>query len=276
MKDCPRVVLVTGATSGIGAACATELARAGHRVFGTGRRVVDGTRAGEGAGAFELLRMDVDDDASVADGVGRVLAAAGRVDVVVNNAAFGIGGAIEDTSIAEAKALFETGFFGMLRVVRAVLPSMRARRSGCIVNVSSLAGRLALPYQGLYSAAKFAIEGASDALRMEVAPFGVRVVVVQPGDVATGFTASRREASGAGEGSVYRDAYRRVLAAVERDEHAGVPAADVARCIRGIVENPSPRTRYSVGLAGQRVAARLKDLLPDALVDRLLRGHFGI
>ena len=184
------MVLVTGASSGIGLACADLLARRGFRVYGASRTATEPERA------FPSLRMDVDDDVSVAEGVARVLEREGRIDAAVNCAGFGIAG---------AKRQFETNFFGVLRVCRAVLPAMRERRAGTIVNVSSIAGLVPLPFQGFYSASKFALEGMSEALRMEVRPFGIRVVLVEPGDCRTHFTANRRPAAGADcSGSAYR------------------------------------------------------------------------
>jgi NADP-dependent 3-hydroxy acid dehydrogenase YdfG len=165
-----RVVLITGASSGIGQACARHLARQGYQVFGTSRRPQGGADE-----PFEMIPMDVTDEDSVRQGVATVLARAGRLDVVVNNAGFGFGGAVEDTSIDEARELFETNLFGMLRVCRAVLPHLRERRAGTIVNVSSLAGLIGQPFVGMYCATKFATEGLTEALRMEVRPFGIHV-----------------------------------------------------------------------------------------------------
>lgn len=272
MAASPRVILVTGASSGIGEAAATLLASRGHRVYGTGRSVDEGP----GPGGFRRLRMDVDDDASVRRGVDAVLQAEGRIDAVVANAGFGIGGAVEDTTIEEAQALFQTNVFGVLRVLRAVLPGMRQRRDGTLVGVSSLGGRMGLPYQGLYAASKFALEGLLESLRMEVAPLGVRVALVEPGDVATGFTAARRIAAAAGEGSAYRESFRRVLARIESDEGGGVAPAAAATVIARVVEDPDPPLRTTVGKADQRLAGVLQPLLPDRWFLKILSSHYGL
>jgi NADP-dependent 3-hydroxy acid dehydrogenase YdfG len=153
-----RVVLITGATSGIGQACAQHLASAGWRVFGTGRSVPPASTT---EGRIEMVEMDVDDEASVHTAVAAVVTKAGRLDAVINNAGFSMRGAVEDTAIVEAKAVFETNFFGVLRVCRAVMPALRAGGGGYIVNISSLAGIVGLPFSGLYCASKFALEGLS-------------------------------------------------------------------------------------------------------------------
>ena len=195
-SDQVKTVLIVGASSGIGRTCALHLARCGHRVFGTTRQPtsdVEATLRQELASSdrLEIVTMDVDEAASVSAGVREVEEHAGRIDAVVNCAGFGIGGSIEDTDDDEAKAIFETNLFGTLRVCRAVLPIMRRQGSGTIINISSIGGRIAGPFVGLYSATKFAVEGLSESLRMEVHRFGVRVVLVA-GDFSTGFTDSRK------------------------------------------------------------------------------------
>jgi NAD(P)-dependent dehydrogenase (short-subunit alcohol dehydrogenase family) len=179
-----KIILVTGASSGIGAAIAERLAAGGHQVFGTGRGA-----AGPRASGVEMLPLDVCSDQSVRSCVDAVLARAGRIDVLVNNAGYLLAGAIEDATIEQAKAVFETNFFGMVRVVGAVLPGMRQARAGKIINVSSLAGLVPVPFWGFYNASKFAVEGYSETLRLEVAPFGIRVAMIEPGMIRTPFYA---------------------------------------------------------------------------------------
>ena len=156
-----KVVLITGATAGIGQACAEHLASRGWRVFGAGRRAT----ASITSSGIEMLPIDVDDEASVRTCVDAILGKTGRLDAVINNAGFSSRGAVEDTTIEAAKAQFETNFFGVLRVCRAVLPALRASGGGYIINISSLAGLVGLPFTGLYSASKFALEGVSESLR---------------------------------------------------------------------------------------------------------------
>lgn len=185
-----KVVLVTGASSGIGQACAELLSARGHTVYGTSRKPPPEPAR------HRMLELDVTRDDSVQKAVATVLEEQGHLDVVVNNAGYALAGPIEDTSIEEARHQLDTNFFGVLRVCKAVLPSMRARGSGLIVNVSSLGGMVGLPFQGLYSASKFALEGLTESLRQEVAPFGVQVTLLQPGDVRTAITDNRVRARG--------------------------------------------------------------------------------
>jgi NAD(P)-dependent dehydrogenase (short-subunit alcohol dehydrogenase family) len=267
----PKVVLITGASSGIGQACARHLGRRGYQVFGTSRRPQPGAEE-----PFELIPMDVTDEDSIHQGVATVLARAGRLDAVVNNAGFGFGGAVEDTSIDEAREMFEANFFGMLRVCRAVLPHLRERRAGTIVNVSSLGGLFAQPFVGLYCATKFALEGATEALRMEVRPFGIHVVLIEPGDTRTAFTANRRRTQASQAASPYADNMQRVLAVIEHDEQTGTSPEAVARLLERILRSRSPRLRYPVASAFQRFAAVARKLMPGGLFERALRQYYRV
>jgi NAD(P)-dependent dehydrogenase (short-subunit alcohol dehydrogenase family) len=256
-----RVVLITGASSGIGQACAGHLHRCGYRVYGTSRRT-----AGDGeiaAISFNMIKMDVDDEQSVRAGVEQVLNREGRLDAVVNNAGFGIAGAIEDTSTQEAKAQFETNFFGVLRVCRAVLPIMRAQQAGYIVNVGSMAGQVGVPCQGLYSASKSAVAGLTEALRLEVRPFGIHVVLIEPGDFVTDFPARRQRVDHSRSGNVYRERCEVALSIMENDERNGQAPIQVARLLEKVLRDPSPRLSYTVGPLSQRVAVALKKIVPS-------------
>jgi NAD(P)-dependent dehydrogenase (short-subunit alcohol dehydrogenase family) len=260
--------VVTGASSGLGAATAVHLAAAGYRVYAASRRgIVDHAAA---AGTLIPLTMDVDDDASVGGAIEAVWQAEGRIDALVNCAGFGIAGAIEDTPLAMAQAQFNTNVFGVLRVCRRVLPLMRRAGAGVIVNVTSIAGELALPFQGLYSASKFAVEGLSEALHAEVRPFGIDVVLVQPGDFRTGFTAARRLA--APGDSPYAERVRQAIAIAARDENAGADPQRVASLIARIVASRRPRLRYVVGPSAQEWLMRLRYVLPGRW---LIARHFG-
>lgn len=267
-----RVVLITGASSGIGRACAEHLAHAGHRVFGTSRR--DDAPGPDGVG---MVRMDVDDDASVAAAVAEVVRRAGRLDAVVNNAGFALAGAAEETSPEEVRAILETNLLGAWRVCRAVLPTLRAQRSGIIVNISSLGGIIGIPFQSAYSAAKFALEGFSEALSMEVKRFGVRVVLVEPGDMPTGLTERRRWAGGpGGPGGAYQPDQDRALRLMEAAERSGPDPVVVARVVRRALGARSPRLRYIVGPVSQRAGALLKRFLPGRWFEALVMREYRI
>jgi NAD(P)-dependent dehydrogenase (short-subunit alcohol dehydrogenase family) len=267
-----KVVLVTGASSGIGQACAEHLAKIGWRVFGTGRAAAPA----QPTSAVEMVTMDVTDDNSVRQCVEGVLAKAGRLDAVVNNAGISIMGAVEDTSIDEAKTQLETNFFGVLRVCRATLPALRKNGGGHIVNISSLAGIIGLPFSGLYSASKFALEGVSESLRMECRTFGIHVVLVEPGDFRTNITARRQIVAAAEANSAYRDAFARAKEKQAHDETTAPGPEAVARLVGRILADPNPRTRYSVGMLSQRMVVPLKRLLPQRVFEWAARQAFGM
>ncbi len=172
-----QVILITGASSGFGKVTAQALAGKGYVVYGTSRRIANGN-----IGQIRMLIADVTDENSVRSAVNRIMDEQGHIDVLINNAGMGIGGALEMATDEEISSQMDTNFMGMVRMCRAVLPIMRKQRQGKIINISSIAGRIAVPYQGFYSASKFAIEGYSEALSMEVYPFGIKVCVVEPGD----------------------------------------------------------------------------------------------
>ena len=275
------VVLVTGASSGIGRACAIHLARQGNLIYGTTRRNPDQVAADlrqslETSHQLEVVVMDVDDDESVARTVDAVAKRAGRLDAVVNCAGFGIAGAVEETSDGEARAIFETNLLGILRVCRAVIPSMRAHGSGMIINISSIGGVIGLPFQGFYSATKFALEGLTEALRMEIRGFGIRAVLIEPGDFCTGFTDSRHVAAASASSDVYRKAQEHVLAIVEKDERGGSSPEAIAQLVARILRKRSPRVRYTVGPVAQKLAAALKRVLPSKWFEWALSMYYGV
>ena len=270
MNESHRVILVTGASSGFGRAIAAALALDGHRVFATTR----GSRAAV-PGASQVT-LDVTDDASVASCVETVMRAAGCIDALINNAGLGIAGAIEDTAVSEAQAQFETNFFGLHRMCRAVLPHMRQQRRGLIINMSSLAGQISIPFQGFYSASKFAIEGYTEALRMEVRSFGVQVSMVEPGDFATAFTANRRMTKASIPGSPYFQACESAIKRMARDEQANADLSPVVQAVRAIVAAGRPALRYPRANFLQRAFASARPYLPQALNEYLIRSTYGL
>ncbi len=266
----PEVVVVTGASSGIGLSCADRLHREGWTVVGASRR-------GTSAGGWSPLVMDVDDDTSVSEGLDRVVAEHGRIDAVVTCAGWGLAGAVEETPLGDARDQFETLFWGTVRVVQGVLPGMRERKRGRIVLMSSIGGIVSLPFQAFYSAAKFALEGYGEALAYEVAPFGVEVTLVEPGNVRTGFTAARREVACGDEGSSpYAAAATRAVGKMAEDESNGVDPAKVADVALRVLTARRPPRRVSVGSMDERIGITAKRLLPHRLFERAAKGSLGV
>jgi NAD(P)-dependent dehydrogenase (short-subunit alcohol dehydrogenase family) len=263
-----RIVLVTGASSGFGLCIAAYLAERGYRVYGASRSATTASGA-------TPLALDVTNDASVAQVIESILRREGRLDVLVNNAGFGIAGAIEDTSIEEAITQFEVNFFGVVRMCRAALPAMRRQRSGYIVNIGSIAGLVAIPYQGLYSASKFALEGLSEALRLEAGPFGVRVVLIEPGDYHTSFTQNRRSAAASGGGSAYREPFERAVGRMVADENGGSGPDAIARLLHRVITRPRPRLRYTTGSCAERAAVWLKRAMPYAVIEKMMQAYYS-
>ena len=262
---------MTGCSTGIGRATAVEASRRGHQVFASAREretIADLTAKG-----IETLVLDVTDASSVSQAVAAVLGTAGRIDALVNNAGYGQYGSIEDVSDDEWRRQFDVNVFGALAVIRAVLPSMRRAHSGTIVNVSSLAGKVTVPFAGPYCASKHALEAISDALRVEVAPWRIRVVVVEPGPIATHFGDRTREATARilGGGGAYSDFYGHAERASEKTFQRGRRRPEVvARVIVGAIESKRPRTRYRVAPLA-RILVPLKGITTDRFLDRRMK-----
>ena len=264
-----RVVLVTGASSGIGRACASYLAGRGFRVYGTSRSPISEQHP------FTMLQMDVTDDASVQRAIDRIVQSEARLDIVINNAGIAVAGPLEMTSIDEARHQLDVNLLGVFRVCRAVLPTMRTQGSGYIVNIGSIGGLIAIPFQPMYSASKFALEGMSEALRLEARPFGIRVVIVEPGDTKTEITRNRKVAEAAGGQDVY-PSFPAALRRMAHDEQNGPEPQGVARLVYRIVNTPDPRLRYTVGPSVQRAAVWMKRVLPYAVLEYGMRRYYGL
>jgi len=261
-----KVALVTGVSSGIGRETADLLMEKGARVFGTVR---EPGKSGALPG-LEVVQMDVTDTPSVDRAVQEVLGRAGSIDFVVNNAGTLLLGAIEETSLEEARGQFETNFFGILRVTRAVLPHMRNRRSGRIVNMSSVLGFLPAPYMGIYAASKHAVEGYTETLDHEVRPFGIRALLVEPGFTRTSLGAHQKRAAAPLE--AYAEEAARVARHVGDQIAAGDPPGEVAKVVlRALTEKP-PSLRYPVGKG--RLLSLLRRYVPAGMFDRTLRKQY--
>ena len=272
-----QVVLITGSSSGIGRATAIEAAARGHRVFASARRPADVADLPR-PGAIETLALDVTDVASIERAVAEVLRRAGRLDVLVNNAGYGQYGAAEDVPLASWRLQYEVNVFGAVAAIQAVLPAMRKARRGTIVNVSSVAGKIAIPFASPYCSSKHALEAISDALRVEVAPFGVRVVVIEPGPIGTKFgeRASAEIGPLLSRPGPYRDFYVEAEKAMESDFRRGqLPAQAAARVIVDALEARRPKTRYTV-TAMARLGIPARRFLPDRLLDRVMRGRLRL
>ena len=258
-----RVAVVTGASSGIGQATAQQLAQAGYRVFGTSRRAA--THAAPG---IEMLALDVTSDASVAALVDDVLQRAGRIDLLVNNAGFGVApAAAEESSLAQAQAIFDTNFFGIVRMTRAVAPHMRLQGSGHIINIGSVLGFLPMPYMALYSASKHAVAGYSEALDHELRTMGVRVSVVEPAYINTPFVANLMAPDAP------LPAYRAICEKVGQRVKQVLAGADGPEVVAAIVVRaaaaPAPKLHYTPGLA--RRMQWLRRFAPAAMLDAGVR-----
>lgn len=263
-----KVVIVTGASSGIGRSAASLISAAGHRVYGTSRSVNADLPDG-----IVMGRLDVREDESVETFVADVVAREGRVDVLVNNAGYEIAGAIEETSMQEAKEQFETNFFGAARMVKAVLPHMRRQKSGHIVNISSLSGLVGIPFHGYYSASKHALEGYSEALRFELKNHGINVSLVEPGFMRTNLEPSShwvKETLGD-----YSDARQQASNYFRNGSRTGDDPMVVARAIQKIIESRYPRLRCRVGSVSVKVP-RIKALVPEKVFEGGLLRRMGL
>ena len=267
-----RVVLITGASSGIGFQAARDLARAGHTVYAGARRV-ERMRPLRALGVTPVA-LDVTDQEACTGVVETIMSREGRIDVLVNNAGYGSFGPVEDVDLTEARRQIEVNVLGLAALTRAVLPHMRARRSGTIINMSSMGGRLVTFMGGWYHATKYAVEALSDALRMEVADFGIDVVLIEPGGIRTDWgTIAADHLESSARGGAYEKAAGRVAANMRRlyaSRRMSEPQV-VVRAIRGAVEARRPRSRYLVGLGAKPLVAA-HALLPARLFDRIMRG----
>jgi NAD(P)-dependent dehydrogenase (short-subunit alcohol dehydrogenase family) len=258
------VVLVTGVSSGIGRAVADAFAAKGFEVFGTSRN----PRNTEPIAGVELIQLDVTDDESVAAAVSTVVQRAGRIDILVNNAGAGVFGAAEESSTAQAQQLFDTNFFGLVRLTREVLPYLRAQRSGRIINIGSVLGFLPSPYGSLYAASKHAVEGYSESLDHETREFGVRVSVVEPGYTNTSFEANATDADSPIDS--YAPVREHVKQVIAKAVHAGDDPAVVAQAVLKAATSRTPKLRYPAGPLARRLAL-LKKFAPAGLLDNGVR-----
>ncbi|QEN86096.1 oxidoreductase [Labrys sp. KNU-23] len=271
-----KVAVVTGASSGIGESTALKLKDLGYTVYGVARRV-DRMQHLVMSG-IQILSMDVTDDVSMQTGIEKIIAGAGRIDVLVNNAGYGSYGAVEDVPMEEARAQFDVNVFGAVRLIQLILPHMREQRSGTIVNITSMGGKIHTPLGAWYHGTKFALEAISDCLRMEVQPFGIDVVVIEPGGIKTewaGIAARKlRKTSGASPYAAQANAMAESMvgeASVKRQS----PPQIIADTIAKAVTSSMPKTRYATGF-GAKPMIFMRGILSDRAFDGMMRMATGI
>ncbi len=279
-KELP-VAFVTGTSSGFGLLTSVALAKEGYRVIASMRNLEKRSRlenAANKAGVaerMEIVELDVTDFPKIDLVITEVLSRYGKIDLLINNAGFAQGGAIEELSIEDWKRQFETNFFGVVAVTKAVLPSMRERRSGTIVNISSISGQFGLPGIAPYASSKFAVEGFSEALRLEMLPFGIKVIMVEPGVFKTDIWEKGLEAAKSDADSPYAELERKMLKIVNKMVEVGGDPAEVVTTILNAIKSPYPDLHYPVG-KGVKTQMRLKKLLPWKWIEKNMARQFKL
>ena len=266
-----KVVLITGGSSGIGKSIGLYLQSKGHKVYGTTRSLskhIDFE-------SFELLELEVTDPASIRSAVQQVLDKEARLDVLINNAGVGITGPIEETPHKEILKAFDVNFNGPLHLTKAVLPQMRLQKSGLIINITSIAGAMGLPYRGIYSATKGAMDMVSEALRMEVKDFGIQITTVAPGDFATNIAAGRYHAPTKSQ-SPYSKGYGKTLKMINEDVDTADDPILVAKKVLEIINTKKPKVHYRVGDSMQKLSIFLKRIMPDKIYEKLVLNHYKL
>ena len=265
-----KVVFITGASSGIGKSIGEFLFNKGFTVYGTSRTPNNYMNS-----VFPLIALDVRDTKSIQSAIADVISKAGRVDVVINNAGVGITGPIEEIPAKEIQNNFETNLFGPIEVMKAVLPQMRKQQSGLIINITSIAGYMGLPYRGIYSASKGALELITESLRMEVKSFGIQITNVAPGDFATNIAVGRFHAPLV-KGSPYEIPYGNTLKMMDEHVDSGSNPNEMAAAIYMIIQNPNPNVHYKIGAFMQKFSIVLKRILPDKVYEKMLMNHYKL
>ncbi len=266
-----KVILITGISTGFGKETSELLAKAGHTVYGTVRKDIDYN------GPVNVLRMDLTDPVSIKDAVATIMKNEGRIDTLINNAGMHTGGPVETSPVENIKLQINTNLLGTAILTQEILPHMRNNGGGTIINFSSIGGLMGLPLQGYYSAVKFALEGLSEALRMEVKQFNIKVVLINPGDFHTNNSANRRNfLAPTGPEDPYHNLYEKTLTVIEKDEANGWDPLVLARKLVKIVECKNPSKRYIIGSFEQKLAVVLKYILPGKLFSWILEDHYKI
>ncbi|WP_196886650.1 SDR family oxidoreductase [Aureivirga sp. CE67] len=266
-----KTVLITGGSSGIGKSIGEYLSSKNYKVYGTSRN----PKQEKFNDNFHLVALDVSDVDSIEKAVNFIVEKEGKIDILVNNAGIGITGPVEETPMEEIKKAFDTNFFGLLNVCKGVLPTMRKQRDGIIINVSSIAGYMGLPYRGVYSATKGAVSLITEAMSMEVKQFGIKMVDVAPGDFVTNIAAGRYHTP-VFKGSDYEEKYGEVLRQIDEEVDTGSDPILMAKAVHHIIENKNPKIHYKVGVFMQKFSIVLKRILPDRMYEKLLMNHYKL
>ena len=266
-----KVVLITGGSSGIGKSVGTYLTSKGYTVYGTTRDL----KKYPYFDTFQLITLDVRDQQSVLDCVSQVISLEGQLDILINNAGMGITGPIEETPHEEILNVFDTNFHGPVHMMKAVLPQMRKQGGGLIINITSIAGYMGLPFRGYYSATKGALGLITEALRMETKSFGISITNLAPGDFATNIAAGRYHAPVV-KGSAYEQIYQKSLDLMNEHVDVGGDPMEVAKKIEAIIQQNNPKVHYPVGEFTQRISLFLKRILPGKVYEKLLLDHYKL
>jgi len=267
----PKVVFITGGSSGIGKAIGEYLQKKNCIVYGTSRTPEKYAKNSK----FSLLKMEVTETESILTAINKLIEKEGRIDVVINNAGVGITGPMEETPVEEMRNAFETNYFGPINLINTVLPQLREQHSGIIINVTSIAGYMGLPYRGIYSATKAALEITTEAYSMEIRQFGIKMVNVAPGEFSTNIAASRYHAPILDE-SPYKKEYGETLAIMNKHVDGGDDPIKMAEAIYAIIESKNPKIHYKVGAFLQKFSIALKRVLPDKVYEGMLLKHYNL
>ena len=269
-KTQQQVVLVTGASSGIGKSIGEYLNLQGYKIYGTSRHPKT-----EVSNGIHFLALDVTKPSTIQDAVSKLIEKEGRLDFLINNAGKGITGPLEETPDEETQNAFDTNYFGVLRVIKAVLPQMREQGSGVIINITSIAGYMGLPYRGIYSATKAALEITTEAYRMELKEFGIKMTNIAPGDFATNI-ASGRYHTPIRDNSPYKKNYGRTLEVMDEHVDEGEDPIKMAKKVHWVMQQNHPTIHYRVGAFLQKISVGLKHILPDKLFEKMLLKHYKL